>query len=135
MNRQLFFNPFPPPVSFLSKPFMADQLLFRARCAYRAILRELPRRPLSSPSPLQTRIRQVFGLVTKTPPSTAETRQQTALARVQEAEQFAQYARAQRMYATLLERYNPGAGMDEGERVRLTARMVGMDLPIETQER
>lgn len=29
----------------------------------------------------------------------------------------------------LLERYNPGMGMNEEERVRLTARRVGMDLP------
>jgi hypothetical protein len=35
------------------------------------------------------------------------------------------------MYATLLERYNPGMNMDEEERVTLTARRVGMDLPIE----
>lgn len=35
------------------------------------------------------------------------------------------------MYATLLERYNPGMNMDEEERVRLTARRVGMDLPEE----
>ena len=33
------------------------------------------------------------------------------------------------MYATLLERYNPGMSMDEEERVRLTARRVGMELP------
>ena len=35
------------------------------------------------------------------------------------------------MYATLLERYNPGMSMEEEERVRLTARRVGMDLPEE----
>lgn len=35
------------------------------------------------------------------------------------------------MYATLLERYNPGMNMDEEERVKLTARRVGMDLPEE----
>lgn len=35
------------------------------------------------------------------------------------------------MYATLLERYNPGMNMDEEERVKLTARRVGMDLPVE----
>jgi len=35
------------------------------------------------------------------------------------------------MYATLVDRYNPGMDMDERERVRLTARRVGMDLPIE----
>lgn len=35
------------------------------------------------------------------------------------------------MYVSLLERYNPGMNMDEEERVRLTARRVGMDLPQE----
>lgn len=35
------------------------------------------------------------------------------------------------MYATLLERYNPGANMEEEERVHLTARRVGMELPVE----
>lgn len=35
------------------------------------------------------------------------------------------------MYATLLERYNPGMDMSEEERVRLTARKVGMNLPID----
>ena len=38
------------------------------------------------------------------------------------------------MYATLLERYNPGADMTEEERVRLTARRVGMELPIEAEK-
>lgn len=49
--------------------------------------------------------------------------------RFQEAEQLAKYARAQRTYIELLERYNPGMGMDEEERVRLTARRVGLDVP------
>lgn len=31
----------------------------------------------------------------------------------------------------LLDRYNPGMEMDDEERVRLTARRVGMDLPDE----
>lgn len=35
------------------------------------------------------------------------------------------------MYATLLERYNPGMNMDEEERIMLTARRVGMDMPEE----
>jgi ATP synthase assembly factor FMC1 len=50
---------------------------------------------------------------------------------VEQAEQFLQYVKAQRMYATLLERYNPGMNLDEEERIRLTARRVGMDLPDE----
>ncbi|KAG9671402.1 hypothetical protein KCU99_g10028, partial [Aureobasidium melanogenum] len=55
----------------------------------------------------------------------------TALQRVQEAEQLAQYLKAQRTYVTLVERYNPGMNMNEEERVRLTARRVGMDLPVD----
>jgi ATP synthase assembly factor FMC1 len=34
------------------------------------------------------------------------------------------------MYTTLLERYNGGWDMDQEERVRLTARRVGMELPV-----
>lgn len=32
---------------------------------------------------------------------------------------------------TLLERYNPGMNMDEAERVRLSARRIGVELPEE----
>jgi hypothetical protein len=51
--------------------------------------------------------------------------------RLQEAEQYIQYLQAQRRYATLIERYNPGMNMDEEERVRLSARRVGMEMPVE----
>ena len=51
--------------------------------------------------------------------------------RLQEAEQYIQYLQAQRRYATLIERYNPGMNMDEEERVRLSARRVGMEMPAE----
>ena len=87
------------------------------RSIYRSILRELPHRHLSTPSPLQQRIRHTFSSNAAIPHQ------------LEEAEQFIQYAKAQRMYATLLERYNPGMSMDEEERVRLTARRVGMELP------
>ncbi|KAB8299997.1 hypothetical protein EYC80_000237 [Monilinia laxa] len=91
----------------------------KLRALYRSFLRELPSRPLTqnSRSPLQSRIRQTIASETNTP--------------IEQAEQFLQYVKAQRMYATLLERYNPGMNMDEEERVRLTARRVGMDLPEE----
>jgi ATP synthase assembly factor FMC1, mitochondrial len=49
-------------------------------------------------------------------------------------EQFATYLKAQRTYKSLLDRYNPGMGMDEAERVRLSARRVGMNLPIEHKD-
>jgi hypothetical protein len=91
----------------------------KLRSLYRSFLRELPSRPLSekSRSPLQARIRSTIASESNTP--------------IEQAEQFLQYVKAQRMYATLLERYNPGMNMDEEERVRLTARRVGMDLPEE----
>ena len=91
----------------------------KLRSIYRSFLRELPSRPLSekSRSPLTTRIRNTIASESATP--------------IEQAEQFLQYVKAQRMYATLLERYNPGMNMDEEERVRLTARRVGMDLPEE----
>lgn len=95
------------------------------RSLYRSILRELPHRPLSTPSPVQRRIRTSFSTTTLSPDSIT--------LQVEQAEQYIQYMKAQRMYATLLERYNPGMSMDEEERVRLTARRVGMELPQERQ--
>lgn len=87
------------------------------RTLYRALLRELPPRPvLESPrTPLHNRIRTTF----------ANPGSETAA----QGEQFVAYLRAQRTYGVLLERYNPGMGMDEEERVRLSARRVGLDLP------
>ena len=95
----------------------------KALSLYRSLLRELPPRPLSLMSPLQKRIRSSIAT-----PLTSEVEAAESL---REAEQFVTYVRAQRMYSTLLERYNPGMTMDEEERVRLTARRVGMDLPEE----
>ena len=89
----------------------------QVRSLYRSILRELPRRPLSTPSHAQQRIRHT---ISTTGASSAQ---------LKEAEQFMQYAKAQRTYATLLERYNPGMSMNEEDKVRLTARRVGMTLP------
>lgn len=100
----------------------------RARSLYRRLLRELPARSpslLSNPSPVQTQIRSDF--TSSQPPSSALSH------KLDEAEQHVQYLKAQRMYITLVERYNPGMNMSEEEKVRLTARRVGMDLPIEMQ--
>jgi ATP synthase assembly factor FMC1, mitochondrial len=94
----------------------------QARSLYRSILRELPHRPVSNPSPLKNHIRSTFlGFSTSS--------EKLAQQQLDEASQFIQYAKSQRMYATLLERYNPGMSMDEEERVRLTMRRVGMDAP------
>lgn len=100
---------------------------------YRALLRELPRRQLSSPTPLHQRIRALYRmpLSAQTDPDAAQTELHQ---RLHEAEQMALYARAQRSYAALVERYNPGMTMDEKEKIRLTARRVGWDLPVEVEE-
>lgn len=60
----------------------------------------------------------------------SEAEQQRALQRIQEAQQLAQYVKAQRTYTSLLEMYFPGMSMDEEEKIRLTARRVGWDLPV-----
>ncbi|KAK5626103.1 hypothetical protein RRF57_001818 [Xylaria bambusicola] len=94
----------------------------RLRSLYRSLLRELPPRPLSptaSRSPLHQKLRQSFS---------NDASQENAIT---QAEQLIQYLKAQRQYTTLLERYNPGMNMDEEERIRLSARRVGMDLPRE----
>lgn len=95
------------------------------RSLYRSLLRELPPRPLLARdrSPLHVRLRENF--------SSPETVNSRAPA---EARQFIAYLRAQRTYAALLDHYNPGMNMDQEERVRLTARRVGMNLPIEFQK-
>ncbi|KAM5348710.1 hypothetical protein ACJ41O_008534 [Fusarium nematophilum] len=104
---------------------MASSSPASLRSLYRSLLRELPPRPvLASPrSPIHIRLRDSF---TTASPSAA-----SQDARAHAAAQAVAYLRSQRIYATLLERYNPGMGMDEEERVRLTARRVGMDLPVE----
>jgi ATP synthase assembly factor FMC1, mitochondrial len=102
----------------------------KARSLYRGFLRELPSRSpsiLANPSPIQ---QQVRGELSSTDSSSSKSQQ----SQLEAAEQHIQYLKAQRMYITLLERYNPGANMNEEERVRLTARRVGMDLPVELQQ-
>ncbi|KIW73771.1 hypothetical protein PV04_01864 [Phialophora macrospora] len=104
------------------------------RSLYRRLLRELP--PTPQPrhtlprTPIHASIRKHVSSAPSSSPEQQHSEAQT-LARLQELEQFVAYLRAQRMYGTLLQRYNPGMGMDEEERVRLTARRVGMNLPVE----
>ncbi|KAJ5085981.1 hypothetical protein N7532_010752 [Penicillium argentinense] len=129
---------------------MTQPFTNQARSTYRALLRELPKRSRTAPSPIHNRLRTLFRSEPQTasttdakspsssiastggsdaiPFSTPTSNEERAL-RLQEAEQLAQYARAQRTYAALLERYNPGMNLDEEERIRLTARRVGLDLP------
>ena len=99
------------------------------RSLYRRILRELPPQPKAITStPLRNSIRAHFAA--PSPNSSGE----YLLARSQETEQAVQYLRAQRVYMTLLERYNPGMTMEDEERTRLTARRVGMEMPVEFKD-
>ena len=105
----------------------------QARALYRRLLRELPSRTpsiLANPSPMQNHIRADFSADS---PSTTQhqNERKSQQRRLEEAEQYVQYLKAQRMYTTLIERYNPGMNMNEEEKVRLTARRVGVELPVE----
>ncbi|KAE9966810.1 hypothetical protein EG328_008608 [Venturia inaequalis] len=108
---------------------------------YRRLLRELPTpgtttataavpknsKPshLSHPTPIKHRLRHSLQS------SSAATEKESIHHHLQVTEQFVQYLKAQRTYATLVERYNPGMNMNDGERVRLSARRIGMNLPVE----
>ncbi|CAK7231067.1 hypothetical protein SBRCBS47491_007804 [Sporothrix bragantina] len=101
----------------------------KLRSLYRAFLRELPPRPLlkTPRTPLHAQLRAEF--------ETAPT-DRSAVHSAFHGEQYLTYLQAQRMHTTLLERYNPNlAGdLDEAERIRLTARRVGIDLPVEFKD-
>lgn len=116
---------------------MATSSQTQLRSLYRRFLRELPARSpslLANPSPIQHTIRSDFATAS---PSTAtasldhQIRSKSTAARLQEGEQLLQYVKNQRVYVTLLERYNPGMNMAEEDRTRMTARRVGMEMPIE----
>ncbi|KJX95454.1 putative ras guanyl-nucleotide exchange factor protein [Zymoseptoria brevis] len=105
----------------------------QARSVYRRLLRELPARTpslLANPSPMQKHIRADFSASTDSA-SLQHQATKPVERRLEEAEEYVKYLAGQRMYTTLIERYNPGMNMTEEDRVRLTARRVGMDLPIE----
>ncbi|KAK3998270.1 putative ras [Cladorrhinum sp. PSN332] len=91
------------------------------RHLYRSLLRSLPPRfILQSPrAPLHQSLRETF----ESSNSNANV--------LAELKQYSAYLKSQQQYVELIERYNPGMGMDEEERVRLSARRVGMNLPKE----
>jgi len=117
----------------------------QARSLYRRFLRELPTRTpslLANPSPIQQHVRLDFAAAATAPTPISDNTssglsslqhqlQKPVEQRLEEAQQYIHYLRAQREYLTLLERYNPGVNFSEEERVRLSARRVGMNLPVE----
>ena len=98
------------------------------RALYRRLLRELPsptpRHKLSHPSPVQRRIRS--SIADAQSPALGSVQAQD---RIDRAEQLVRYVRAKNTYEALLKRYNPGIAMSEKERLRLTARRVGLHMP------
>ena len=101
----------------------------QARSLYRRFLREIPSRSpslLTNPSPMQKHIRADISHDGRQAQPDKPAQQ-----RIEEAEQFVQYLKAQRMYITLMERYNPGMNMLEEDRVKATGRRVGMEMPVE----
>ncbi|KIW16339.1 hypothetical protein PV08_06390 [Exophiala spinifera] len=108
---------------------MSTSAASQTRSLYRRLLRELP--PLPTPRHKHPRTPIHASIRSHLSQPLADTSPEYVTARCQEAEQFITYLRAQRTYTVLLQRYNPGMNMDEEERVRLTARRVGMELPIE----
>jgi ATP synthase assembly factor FMC1 len=116
------------------------------RALYRALLRELPtsashpthiattrtaHAKLSAPSSVQRSVRAAFASSSSNNNTTAASTSSSSAAQLGLAEQAILYAQAQREYCALIERYNPGMGMSEEERVRLSARRIGMNLPVE----
>jgi len=92
---------------------------------YRAILRELYQ---SSIEPRSTRSRTTAlkfrAILESSTASNLESTSQNALT----------FLRSQRMYKTLLDRYNPLVDLTAEERIEATARRVGLNMPITHQD-
>ncbi|KAK9380041.1 uncharacterized protein V2V93DRAFT_371511 [Kockiozyma suomiensis] len=55
--------------------------------------------------------------------------------KARDANEILVYLRSQRTYKTLLDKYNPTATLEDHERIRLTARRVGLELPKDIEQR
>jgi len=51
-----------------------------------------------------------------------------------DAENAALFLRSQRMYKTLLDRYNPLHDLTAEEHIKATARRVGLDMPVQRKD-
>ncbi|KAK0911856.1 hypothetical protein LTR91_024688 [Friedmanniomyces endolithicus] len=113
----------------------------QARSLYRRFLRELPTRTpslLANPSPIQQHVRLDFAAAATTPTPSSNTTnsgspsslqhqlQKSVEQRLEEAQQYIHYLRAQREYLTLLERYNPGVNFSEEERAGGVGGVMGV---------
>ncbi|KAK9448074.1 uncharacterized protein V1518DRAFT_419590 [Limtongia smithiae] len=79
---------------------------------------------------LRTALREQFRAAAKRTRDKAHAEQQ-----LRDAAEILGYLRSQRTYKMLLDRYNPTATLEDHERIRLTARRVGLELPQDIQDR
>ncbi|KAF8505496.1 hypothetical protein F5888DRAFT_1630350 [Russula emetica] len=93
--------------------------------AYRAILRELYKASISSRSARSRTTTSNFRAVLESSKSSDfDHNTQNVIA----------FLRSQRMYKTLLDRYNPLVDLTAEERIAATARRVGLNMPVTSQD-
>ncbi|BEI86666.1 hypothetical protein CcaverHIS002_0700120 [Cutaneotrichosporon cavernicola] len=93
---------------------------------YRSVLRELR---LSSNAPRATRNPDVGTQIRKLIEGGEPKAVERAMVETRD------FLRANRTYGELLKRYNPTHGMTQEERVKATARRVGLNSPVEYKEK
>ncbi|RKF59085.1 hypothetical protein OnM2_063053 [Erysiphe neolycopersici] len=100
------------------------------RSIYRSFLRELPPIRKAPPTTIfkSTLVKRIRSSLTSSSSPNKN------ISTLQQAEQFLQYLRAQNTYVSLLNKYNSNTGMDQSEKIRLTARRVGMELPASSSK-
>ncbi|GMK54920.1 hypothetical protein CspeluHIS016_0115060 [Cutaneotrichosporon spelunceum] len=93
---------------------------------YRSLLRELR---LSSTAPRATRNPDMAAQIRKLVESGEPKAVERAMLETRD------FLRANRIYGELLKRYNPTHGMSQEERVKATARRVGLDSPVAYEDK
>ncbi|KAJ3485039.1 hypothetical protein NLI96_g5238 [Meripilus lineatus] len=93
--------------------------------AYRSVVREVYK---ASVSPRSTRNKTITANFRSIFSARRKPEEQSQFDR--DMENVVTFMRSQRMHRTLLERYNPLHDMSVEERVKATARRVGLDMPI-----
>lgn len=96
---------------------LAEQVYHELRMAVRRLLTQLPSRT----EPMQTPLAQYTHLVS------AHDSQQPVMANLE------LFLRSKRVHNALMEQYNPLYGMSEQDRIKATARTVGLDVPSATK--
>ncbi|KAI0728762.1 hypothetical protein C8Q72DRAFT_833018 [Fomitopsis betulina] len=91
---------------------------------YRSLVREVNKASTSAPATRSKTIANNLRAVIE------NSRQSNPQAFDHDLKNAVTFMRSQRMYKILLERYNPLHGLSTEERVKATARRVGLDMPV-----